>query len=105
MSLTYRVRFKQGPVPRVHDFQACSPISALNMFHRYVQNELGYTPSGYAIVSMHSVYDGTVGKLQMVESEIDLPKSANPDLKRKDAEDRIDTEMLIDVPEGGKLAD
>jgi hypothetical protein len=80
-----------------HDMVVSSPtpIRALDIFHKTVQtlDSKSYSgaivrpklmPEEYVVTSLVQVYANEVRGHPMIEGAIDLPRSANPDLSRKD---------------------
>lgn len=99
----YRLRYEWTShgktIPATRDFEATSPVSALNQIHEFMQlgRELEndrrtvvrsrLRPDEYRIVSLHHIYHDAAFErdphlMPIVESEIDLPKSPNPVLKK-----------------------
>jgi hypothetical protein len=65
---------------------ATNPVMALDHFHSRMQLTENKQPGDYTIVRLTQIYPGIRPNLQpsfanMVEAEIDLPHSANPDLR------------------------
>ncbi len=67
----------------VKDWDAASPITALNNVHKFIQIESGIKHNEYTIDSLDHIYSsdphGRAG-FEEVESTFDLPKTSNPDL-------------------------
>lgn len=82
MTNTYRVRYTLNGLPVIEDFQASSPISALNFFHRKLQILKDHKPKEYVLNGISLFYNANAsGQPLMVESAYDAPKTDNPDLK------------------------
>jgi hypothetical protein len=84
----YRIKYSLESAPGcvfVKDLSALSPVRALDIFHGDIQKDRGIKPSGYGVTSLGLIYgadayhksDGDV-----IQSYFDLPKCANPDLKK-----------------------
>lgn len=104
--MTYRFRYYYGEGVRTYgksvhagqaDFQAASPITAINQFHRFMQmnKEIAsdrktvlrpkLLASDYKVESLHEVYHDAslqrdIAATPIVESRLDYPDSPNPDL-------------------------
>lgn len=78
----YRIRYTLKGHPIIEDFQAGSPISALNFFHRKLQVIQKNEPKDYVLNRLSLFYNANAsGQPLMVESPYDIPKTDNPDLK------------------------
>lgn len=81
------------------DVTASNPVTALNIFHRFMQDEHDVKPSGYTVRRLahrYPLFDTLENVLRgrvadMAESNYDLPKTPNPDIKwerRKQKDER-----------------
>ena len=85
----YRIRYSFESAPltvMTRDLGAVSPIAALNQFHTVLQLEENIDAQLYKVVSVSLVYPANANQRtgdDMVESSFDLPRCANPMLKKK----------------------
>ncbi len=82
----FRIRYSAGPIPASWDTHCSSPVTALNQFHKHIQVELGKRPEEYQLEKLSEVYNtDPTGNLRgiTVESQFDLPTSANPEVMAK----------------------
>ena len=84
----YRIYFTQPGKPNVayQSIHAPSPASALDHFHARMQMLNSHGPDDYAITRLTQLYPDIKANLMpsfanMIEAEIDLPRSPNPKLK------------------------
>lgn len=88
--LKYQVEFTTDKGAATYQIDAYDPIAALNQFHQGMQKFCGYRPDGYKIEKLRLIYFEIDTKRQgmppdftrPILSEIDLPRTANPDLLR-----------------------
>lgn len=87
------------------------PIRALNTFHFFMQKEMERHPDTYRITKLVQIYGSRGdGGGSLIESEVDLPKSANPALVENrsvtpPAEETPEFHILNDIKSWGSLPD
>lgn len=83
----FKVRYIKGDRETYIYIDAANPVSALNSFHKTLQLKQGVRADEYRITGMALRYTrNPYGLIDdgFMESEFDLPKSANPDLLKKE---------------------
>ncbi len=79
---TFEIEVQKSPhLIEMFKIDASDVVGALDKLHKLLQRKQGIAHDSYSLVSIHHVYNGSIGSVDLIRSPYPVPGGKNPNVE------------------------